>query len=178
MAKHGKSRRKMGRYIRGNVDESQVLTTLAGRTLVSSAFDDVVDERSLISSIVATYSLEEYTDITSAGPVMVGIAHSDYSSAEIEEVIENTGSWSEGDLVSREIGARKVKIIGVFQQKLDTPLERSVLNVGKPIKTKLNWILNQGQSLQLWGFNLGTVAFATTVPIIRVQGHANLWPGK
>jgi len=171
---HGK-RRSMGRYIRGNVDESLVLTTLAARTLAAIAFDETVNERTLVSSLVASWSLDDLTAGAGIGPILVGVAHSDYSTAEIEEFIENTGSWDEGDLVQQEVGKRKIRTVGTFESAI-SGVAAAVLNDGKPIKTRLNWILLQGQTLKVWAYNLGTAAVATTVPEVSVQGHANLFP--
>ncbi len=164
----------MGRYIRGGVDEVLSLGTLAGLTLVATPFDEVVRERTLISSLVATYAMSDMTLGASIGPIMVGIAHSDYTDAEIEEVIEMTDSWDEGNLVEQELSKRKIRRIGIFD--LDGSGSDTVLNDGKPVKTKLNWILNSAQSLRLWAYNMGANALATTVPVVRIQGHANLWP--
>ncbi len=165
----------MGRYIRGSVDEDLPGGTLAAKTVVGAGFDEAVNERTLVSSIEAIYSMNDFTPIASVGPVMVGVAHGDYSDAEIEEWIETTGSWDEGDLVQQEVASRKIRKIGVFEEAA-LAAENAVLNDGKPIKTKLNWILNQGITLKLWIYNQGTVAFATTDPRIRAQGHVNLWP--
>ncbi len=165
----------MGRYIRGNVDEKMALTTLAARTLVSNVYAESVEERTYISSQVVTHSLSDLTLGTGIGPIMVGVAHSDYSAAEIEEFIENTGSWSEGDLVqSKEVGARRIRIIGIF--RMEQGVMDAVLNNGKPIRTKLGWILTTGQTLDQWAYNLGSAPIATTVPQYNVEGHANLWP--
>ena len=177
LAKHPKRRRRMGRYIRGNVDETLALTTLANRTLVAAVFDEVVTERSLISSLVASWAMDDFTAGIDIGPIMVGIAHSDYSAAEIEEYIENTASWAEADQIGQEVGKRKVRIAGIFGRGgVSGSADHQVLNNGDPIKMKLNWILNAGQTLDLWAFNLGTAAVATTVPDVHVQGHVNLWP--
>ncbi len=174
----GRKRRRMGRYIRGGVDESLVLTTIGARALLKISFDETVNERTLVSSVVATYALDDLTEGAGIGPIMVGLAHDDYTAAEIEEFIENTGSWDEGDLVQQEVGKRKIRVVGIFQtaHSVATGLGSATLNDGKPIKTKMNWILNQGQTLSVWGYNLGTAPVATTVPEISVQGHANLWP--
>ncbi len=175
MAK-ARRRRRMGRYIRGGVDENLGLGTLAAATLVSAIFDNVVNERTLISSLVASWSLSNWTPIESVGPIVVGVAHSDYTDAEIEEYIENLNSWDEGALIqSREINRRLVRRVGQFDIPASAT-ESSVLNHGKPIKTKLNWILLQGQSLRYWAYNQGTAAIATTNPDVRLQGHANLFP--
>ncbi len=165
----------MGKYIRGSVDESTAGGTLAAKTLVSVNFDETVRERTLISSIVATYSLSNWTPTAAAGPVLIGLAHVDYSNAEIESFIEATGSWDEGDLVQQEISKRRIRRIGIFDAPTG-PTDEAVLNDGRPIKTKLNWTLLQGQTLALWIYNLGTGAFAGTDPVVHAEGHANLWP--
>ncbi len=176
LAKHkGKAKRRYRRYIKGQVDEELDLTTLASRTLVSMNFDETVDERTWISSVRATYALRNLTQAADVGPFRVGLAHSDYSSAEIEQWIENTGSWSEGDLVNREIGQRKIRDVGIFEAVASLN-EATVLNDGKPITTKCGWILVQGQTLKIWVYNLGEAAVATTVPRVHAEGHANLWP--
>ena len=175
MAKHPKSRRRRGKYIRGSVDEFLSLGTLAGKVVISEIFDETVNERSLISSIVATWTLRNYSKATDDGPVMVGVAHSDYSSAEIEEVLENTGSWSEGSKIEQETSKRLVRVIGTFAPMPVDVNDAAGLNDGKPIKTKLNWIVNQGQSLQVWAYNLGSGALGAS-PIVSVNGHANIWP--
>ncbi len=165
----------MGRYIRGQVNEKLALGTLGPLTLISAIFDNTVTERALLSSIVVSYNLSEYTVAAGDGPVMVGVAHSDYTDAEIEAFLENVATWAEADKIGQEISKRLVRIIGTFEQG-DSSVESASLNDGKPIKTKLNWILNAGQSLRIWGYNLGSSALATTDPQITAVGHANLWP--
>ncbi len=176
MVKRKGSRRKMGRYIRGGVDETIALTTLGPRTLVAQVFDETVTERALLSSIVSTYVMDDFTNGIDIGPIMVGIAHGDYTAAEIEEFIENTASWAEADKIGQEVAKRQVRIIGIFGSGLLDASAHQTLNDGKPIKTKLNWILNAGQTLDVWAYNLGTAAVATTVPDIHLEGHVNLWP--
>ncbi len=165
----------MGKYIRGNIDHGLQLSTLAAKDVIETQFSSTVNERTLISSVVAKYSLTAFTKSTGDGPIMVGLSHSDYNAAEIEEWIENTGSWNETDLVNQEIAGRKIRQIGTFENPADEA-ETSVLNDGKPIKTKLNWIVLQGQSLNLWAYNMGSSPLATTDPLVQCFGHANLWP--
>ncbi len=176
MAKHPVKRRgRMGRYIRGAVDEELNLGTLAAKTLVSVDFDDVVSERAIITSLVAGYSLREFTPGAADGPIMVGVAHSDYVDAEMEAYIESTTSWKEADLIGQEIGKRKIRRIGIFQTPADA-LQAVRLNDGKEFKTKLNWILTSGQGLKLWAYNMGSSALATTAPVVSAQGHVNIFP--
>ncbi len=165
----------MGKYIRGSVDEQLAVSTLAGQTLIGQDFDETVNERMLISSIVATYSLRLVTPINDLGPLLVGIAHGDYTDAEIEAYIEASGSWDEGDLVQQEIMKRKIRRVGLFEQPQNAT-QAVVLNDGRMIKTKLNWILLQGQTLRVWAYNTGQATFATTNPEVNVNGHVNMWP--
>jgi len=169
-----KRRRRMGRYVRGNIAENIALGTLAGNDLILSS-TDTVNERTLVSSIVATYSLAGFTPIENAGPILIGVAHSDYSDAEVEAWVELQTGWDEGDLGSREVQNRFIRRIGQF----DIPAavgESVALNEGRMIKTKLNWILLQAQGLNFFCYNTGGQALATTDPNVHVQGHANLWP--
>ncbi len=178
MARKKASRRRMrGRYLKGNVDEGLALGTLGSNVLVGVLFDDSVTERTRVSSVVATYSMSEFTQATGDGPIMVGLAHGDYTDAEVEEFIEQTGSWAEANLVGREVANRKVRILGTFPSAAGAGVasEAVALNEGRPIKTKLNWVLTTGQTLRLWAYNLGASALATTDPAVRAQGHANLW---
>ncbi len=165
----------MGRYIRGDVNETLNLGTLAGATLVSVPFDNVVNERTFISSIKCIYAMDGFTKSSGDGPILVGVSHSDYTDAEIQAVIDATLSWNEGDLIAQEVAHRKVRRIGIFKNPADAT-ESAVLNDGKPIKTRLNWTLLQGQTLRLWCFNIGSSPLATTSPLVRCEGQANLWP--
>lgn len=163
-------------YLRGSVDESLSLGTLAPLVVIGDNFDEVVEGRTRLSSIVAVYSLSNATPGAAIGPVLVGLAHSDYTDAEIEQWIETTGSWSRGDMVqTKEIAQRRIRKVGVFSSWVDGASAIVVLNDGKPIKTKLNWQLEEGQTAKLWAYNMGGVAFATTDPVVKAQGHANLW---
>ncbi len=171
-----KRRRRMGRYIRGNVDEELALTTLASKDVVGAVFDETVNERTFVSSLVANWSMENFSVAAGVGPIIVGVAHGDYSDAEIEEWIEGTGQWNEGDLVaSREIGKRLIRQVGSFRSPAAS-LGIVQLNDGRPVKTKLNWILLQGQTLRVWAYNAGSQPVATTSPSVTVNGHVNLWP--
>ncbi len=171
-------RRSMSGYRKGKVNEQLSLGTLAATTLISAAFGEVLLESARITSIVSTYALKDITIAAGDGPITVGVAHGDYTSAEVEEVLENTGSWAAGNLVAKEIANRKVRVIGTFDfsgaNAADIP-GSAVLNEGRPIKTKLNWFLRTGQTLQLWAYNEGDSALAGTDPTLHMIGHANIF---
>ncbi len=160
-------------YMKGNVDETMQLGTLAPTTLISANFDEVVTEKHLISSLVATWALDGM--VAGQGPILFGVAHSDYTSAQIEEVIEATQSWNRGDKTAQEIAKRLVRVIGTFVGTQGSGTDDVQFNDGKPVKTKLNWLLITGATLKLWAYNISGAALTTADPNVRVNGHANLW---
>ncbi len=160
-----------GSYLKGNVNESLALSNLAQGALVADTWDETVNERTLVSSIVCTWSLDEL--VLAQGPIEFGVAHSDYTAAEILEVISNAGSWDSGDKISQERAKRLVRKIGVFVSEGDAGVSDVRFNDGVPVKTKLNWILATGDTLKMWGLNKGGIL--TTGAEIKAEGHANLW---
>ncbi len=146
--------------------------------MIGSSITDVLTEEAFLSSVKATWSLNKWTSGADDGPILVGVCHSDYSDAEIEAWIENTGSWETKDKVQgREIGRRLIRRVGTFRsQGGDTGDTNYVLNDGKPIHTKCGWMLSTGQTLKVWAYNQGGSALATTDPAVRAEGHANIWP--
>ncbi len=169
-------RKPRGKYLKGKVEQDCSLGALGPKTLVSCVSQEVASERLKISSIELIWALKDLAIVVDDGPVIVGVAHSDYTAAEIEEVIENSGSWSEGNLTAQEIAKRKVRIVGVFRQ-IGVAAEAAqtfVLNEGRPIKTKLNWILTTAKGLDFWAYNAGPNAL-TTGSVMSIYGHANLW---
>ncbi len=170
-----RKRRAMGRYVKGNLDMDIALGTLASKTAILDLTDTVID-RTLVSSVVATYTLSGVSIGADIGPVEVGVAHGDYTLAEVEAYLELATSWNEIDMIDKEIQSRKIRRIGVFDSPQGGAGGAYTLNDGKAIKTKLNWILTNGQGLNFWCYNLGTAAFSTTDPNVNIRGHANLWP--
>ncbi len=164
----------MKTYLKGSIDENLALGTLASKTLVGDTWDESPEEKTLISSIEVSWSLDQLTH--PQGPILFGIAHSDYSDAEIEEVIENLGSWDAGSKVEQEIAKRLVRVLGTFVSEGDGTAVGDVrFNDGLPLKTKLNWILNTGDTIKMWGYNVSGTPLSTTDPQMRANGHANLW---
>ncbi len=177
LAKHGKRRRKYRRYLRGNVNHELNLGTLASATLVGSVLGGVLEERAWVSSIKATWSLSGFTEGTDIGPITVGVAHSDYSDAEVEAWYENSNSWKSGDKIAQEVARRKCRIVGTFGTEAGSSAsDVNRLQDGRSITTKLGWMLTTGQSIKIWAFNEGSVAVGTTDPDLDVSGHVNIWP--
>lgn len=163
----------MGKYLKGMASEGTPLGTLAASTMVTELFDEGVEEPTKVSSLVGTWGIDDLEH--DEGPITFGVAHSDYDLAEIEAVLENTGSWSAGDKIAQEISRRLVRIIGTIGGKAVAGEKGDYeLNEGRPFKTKLNWWLQGGEALQLWAYNSGG-AQLTTGATVRFVGHANLW---
>ncbi len=156
-------------FLKGKINESLALSTLASATLIGDTWDDTVNERTLVTSIVANWMLDDAT--VNEGPIVFGVAHADYTDAEIEAWIETLNTWNEGNLISKEIANRKIRQIGTFS--LAESDEQ--FNNGLPVKTKLNWVILQAQGLRMWAYNRGG-AVMTTGAVLRAEGHANLKP--
>ncbi len=100
-----------------------------------------------------------------------GVAHSDYTAAEIEEALEGTGGIDLGDKIGQERANRLVREIGAFA---NTPQVSGGVGVndGRPIKTRLNWKISIGDTLVLWARNASGVVFVTGSAI---GATGNMW---
>ncbi len=176
MARRGRARRKFRRYIKGRIDFELSLGTVGGNDVVSGAETNVLTESAYLSSIKCTWALMDMTLGTQDGPLWVGVAHSDYTAAEIEAWIEEGASWDVSDKVAtREINRRLIRQVGVFANISTATAGADALNDGRPITTKCGWGLATGQTVQFWVYNSGTGTL-TTGAFLHVNGHANLWP--
>ncbi len=84
------------------------------------------------------------------GPIIVGYAHSDYSVTEIKECIEIATSISVGNKVAQEKANRLVRVVGTLERASSDDL-----NDGKPVTTKLNWLIPIGKSVNIFAYNDG-----------------------
>ncbi len=175
MGKSPRKRRRFRKYLRGNIDLDFLLGTLAAESLISAVVPDTVVEKAWCSSVRAAYSIQALTKGPTIGPITIGLAHSDYTSAEIEAWVENLGSWDQGGQLEQEIARRKIRVIGTFPNP-DATGNTSVLNHGNKFTVKCGWQLITGQTIRFWAYNEGSGALASTDPTVHVTGHANLWP--
>jgi len=102
----------------------------------------------------------------------VGLAHGDYTVAEIEECLEAQGAVDQGDKIANERSNRLVRSIGVFTDPPGATGGGSRLNGGLQIKTRLNWVLTTGDVINVWIRN-GSLTIYSTGASILCQG--NLW---
>ncbi len=102
-----------------------------------------------------------------------GVAHSDYTAAEIEECLEATASMDIGNKVEQERANRLVRSIGMISPSGGVILDSGItFNDGKPMKTRLNWLMSIGDTLDVWVRN-GSTNVYTAGTILTGQG--NLW---
>ncbi len=98
-----------------------------------------------------------------------GLAHSDYSAAEVEEALEAVTSIDLGDKVAQERANRLVREIGVIGGKSDTSAGGADFNDGRQVKVRLNWLMSIGDQLNLWMRNASGVIY-TTGGTVTVSG--------
>ncbi len=89
-----------------------------------------------------------------------GIAHGDYTAAEIEECLESQGSVDFGDKIEQERANRLVRSIGIITGG-EAAAAGGAFNDGKPVKTRLNWLLTEGESTVMWVRNGSGVIYTT-----------------
>ncbi len=140
-----------------------MLTTAAQVALVANLTPSA-DGAYRCRSVKAAWTSQELTDAD--GPLLVGYAHSDYSVTEIKECIEASAAISVGDKIAQERANRLVRVVGTLGDAIDDDL-----NDGKPISTKLNWLIPIGKSVNMFAYNDGITM--TTGALVRCNG--SLW---
>ncbi len=164
MAKKGRGRRKPVRLIKGTIKEELALVTLGTDTGLLVA-TDVVDDTSFLLSAQCVYSMSDHA--AGEGPLVLYWCHSDYSLTEIEEYIEQQTAWAGNDEVGKEVSRRKIRQIGSFSGEGVS----ETLNDGRPLKTKIGFVVHEGQGLNLCVYNEDNGANLTTGTLINVNGH-------
>ncbi len=133
----------------------RTLGTLASDTviLVGMTGAGTTDYRCV--SIKGIWTLVDLTP--GEGPITVGFAHSDYTVVEIKECLESVASISQGLKIEAERSNRLVRIVGTFAGG------NTSLNDGRPIKTRLNWLMAEGggNEVNMFAFNEGISALTT-----------------
>ncbi len=165
MAYHPKKRIRRGRSWNPNESvvpqfNSAALGTLANATLIGSDLTPVADEEYRALSLNLLWAARGAT--AGEGPIVVGIAHGDYTDAEIEAWVEGTAAMSRGDLIAQEIAQRKIWRVGVFSNLGSD----EVLNDGKPIRIRMNWHVVEGDIIRQWAYNQSGAPLTTGQNIV------------
>ncbi len=166
LAKRGSSQRYSLRRVR--LTSGDALGTLGSATALVQGLtgSSTISYRAV--TIKATWTITGLTE--GEGPIVVGYAHSNYTVTEIKQAIEAAAAISPGLKVEEEQANRLVRIVGVFSGQANRSL-----NDGRPIKTRLNWLIPAGSSgteINQFAYNDGSGAL-TTGANVRVNG--DMW---
>ncbi len=171
---YAKRRRSKRRFNLRKVSMTPALAVGALTTLdvISAAGTSATTGTLRVMSIDMAWSI---TDLGASidDAFQFGVAHSDYSAQEIEECLEATSSMDLGNKVEQERANRLVRMIGIITQVGAASVTGGLnFNDGRPKKTKLNWLLSIGDTLNVWVRN-GSGTVYTTGAILSGIGH--LW---
>ncbi len=134
----------------------------SGSVVKGSISQATVDSMRFISLNLA-WTLEDFIAVDDG--MEFGVAHSDYTAAEIEECLEAQGSMDIGDKIAQERANRLVRSLGVIDREV-------LFNDGKKLKTRLNWLMSEGDTLDAWIRN-GSGTVWTTGSLLLAVGE--LW---
>ncbi len=152
------------------IQSSSAIGALASLDVVSAVVGTAASDTYRLKSLKASYSVADLgASIDDA--FQFGIAHSDYTAAEIEECLEAAGAIDFGDKIAQEQANRLVRRIGTITN-MGTGVAGTGLpfNDGKPVSTKLNWLMAIGDQLQIWVRNGSGVVY-TTGALLTLSGH-------
>ncbi len=164
MVNHKRAPRKRRQQIVAIPFEGGVaLGTLADNTVIlTGALTSALAENFRCTSVKAFWAVKQQT--IGEGPLYFGYAHNDYTVAEVDENLEVDYS-DPADKIAMERSRRLVRKVGQFPSiAVD-----EVWDGGRPIKTRLNWVLNEGSNLSLFLKNKSSGAL-TTGTVLTVQG--------
>ena len=140
------------------------LSTLGSLVAILAAATDTSDNEFRAISVKATWSLRGLT--AGEGPVSVGLSHGDYTAAEVEEFLEAEGAMTRLDKIAQEQAGRLIRRVGTFSGVGVA----ETLNDGRPIRTKLNWAIADGGTVDFWAYNhLGGTL--TTGAVVEILGR-------
>ncbi len=163
-ALHGHGRRRYPPGFQVLPFSTQItLSTLADNTAVNGGMlGGNLTEDYFAFSQRAVWTLRNHT--AGEGPISVGIAHGDYTAAEIVAYL-SLSLLGPANKTQQEISRRLIRTVGVFDG-LNT--EES-LNDGKPIKTPMKWVEDDGHDFIAWAFNRSGASL-TTGTVLDIQG--------
>lgn len=167
MAKHTKGRRGRRTPLGvARVNESLAIGSVTTGVVIVGALTSNGPQRKFLLSAMLSWGLSGYT--TGDGPIHVGLAHGDYTVAEIGEWFNATGALDTQNLVAQEQTRRKIRDAGIFEFGAELS-QSDVLNEGMPMKTALKFILGDSEDLNVWVRNSGAGTLGTGA-VLRVSG--------
>ncbi len=168
LARHRRRRaprrsRKGGRFQAIPFSVTNTLSTLGDNALISqNLLGAEFSEKFYAISVDATFSL--FGGTVGEGPIGVGFAHNDLSTAEILENL-NAEITDPSNIIAREQSRRPVRRTGSFSGQT----ANETLNDGILTRTPLKFLVGEGHGLATWAVNRSNGAL-TGGQIVEVQG--------
>ncbi len=149
------------RMRRVRVASSVALAALGSGDTVKGAITTAATETYRLLSIKAAYAWTDIQALIDDG-FEFGFAHSDYTATEIEECLEAQGAIDLGDKIAQEKSNRLVRSVGRISNTAGVAVGGSEpFNTGRLLKTKLNWVIQTGDTLDMWVRNSSGVVWTT-----------------
>lgn len=167
-------RRSRGRKFnlrRVRIHSKSACGALAALDVATNVVTNAASDIYRLVSIDCAYSWSEIEATIDDGCTF-GVAHSDYTAAEIEECLESFASMDLGDKVAQEQSNRLVREIGIISGPHSVVGGGVSFNDGRRVKTRLNWKMVTGDQLGLWIRNASNVIW-TTGSSVTIDG--DLW---
>ncbi len=122
---------------------------------------DVATDPYRLVTLKASYSWVDVAAIIDDG-FDFGVAHGDYTAAEIEECLDFQSSIDRGDKIALEKSNRLVRQIGSIRSPANPSATGSMVFAdGRQVKTRLNWYMATGDKLKGWIRNSSGVIWTT-----------------
>ncbi len=148
---------------------------LATLDVVSSPITDVSPDPYRLLSANLGWSWGDIQAVADDG-LEFGLAHSDYTAAEVEECLEAQAAIDPGDKVAREQANRWVRSIGrISSAGVLVGGAAQAWNNGLPKFIRLNWYMSIGDTLNVWIRNSSGTVW-TTGSGLFVNGQITVTP--
>ncbi len=172
MASKPKGRRRKFNLRKVTINTAVAAGALAAGDVIGGAVTASAVETYRLMSVDCSYNWSNIGAIIDDGATF-GLAHGDYTDAEIEECLEATGSIDLGDKLAQEKTNRLVRSIGTISNSgaLAAAGGASFAD-GRRVKTKLNWEFQTGKTLTLWIRNASATVW-TTASSVTMAG--DIW---
>lgn len=144
-----KRRKRRAKLVYIPVNTALSLSTLADNAVIKGTMQAVFTRRFRVVYVKGYWSLRGGT--ATEGPISIGMAHSDYSVAEIVEATD-AAVISSSEKIAGERAKRLVRKVGSFPG-LATNEELRGNKGGEAVYTKLNWAIEEDFSLDFWAQN-------------------------
>ncbi len=142
------------------------LSTLADNSVLKTAIQAAFTRRFRVAYLKGTWIIRGGT--STEGPLVVGLAHSDYTIAEIQEATD-VSVISSSEKIANERRRRLVRKVGAFKM-FESNEQLQGDRGSEKVFTRLNWPIEEDFSLDLWAQNRSG-ATLTTGAILEFDGQ-------